>query len=71
MPCPRNRKETVSSMTQEKTLIQKRQDLLDEYFVARARKETIATGECAWCEKFTALKFTCCLNCGYIIEVLE
>lgn len=51
---------------------QRRQDLLDEYFMIRARGELESTGEgCKWCEKFIELKFTCCLNCGYIIEAIE
>ena len=53
-------------------LIHERQALLVFYFLERAKGDLKSTGEgCDWCDRFIALKFTCCLNCGFIIEVLE
>ena len=47
-------------------ITRKRQDLLDKYFLARARKEleSVTEDTCSWCDKFQKLDFQVCLNCG-------
>ena len=52
-------------MSNAKVVEKKRQDLLDKYFLARARKdlESVTEETCQWCDKFLKLDFQVCLNC--------